>query len=92
MAEAVFADRASKKPHLARRIKVDSCGTAAYHVGEEPDERTVATCEKVCGVCSCLGVAVRGMAGLGLIGDCLGWVAWCAHRFTCEGAESGGFP
>lgn len=47
MAEAVFADRARKRPHLAHRIKVDSCGTAAYHVGEEPDERTVATCEKV---------------------------------------------
>ncbi|KAJ9104039.1 hypothetical protein QFC19_004173 [Naganishia cerealis] len=46
MAEAVFADQASKKPHLAKRIKVDSCGTAAYHVGEEPDERTVATCRK----------------------------------------------
>ncbi|KAJ9124364.1 hypothetical protein QFC22_001164 [Naganishia vaughanmartiniae] len=46
MAEAVFADQASKKPHLAPRIKVDSCGTAAYHVGEEPDERTVATCRK----------------------------------------------
>jgi len=25
---------------------VDSAGTAGYHVGEEPDERTVQTCEK----------------------------------------------
>jgi len=25
---------------------VDSAGTAAYHEGEEPDDRTVATCKK----------------------------------------------
>lgn len=46
MAEAVFAARAHLTP-LAPRIKIDSCGTAAYHVGETPDERTVATCRKV---------------------------------------------
>jgi len=28
-------------------ILVDSAGTGAYHIGEEPDERTTATCEKV---------------------------------------------
>ncbi|KAF8320128.1 phosphotyrosine protein phosphatases I [Clavulina sp. PMI_390] len=27
-------------------VFVDSAGTAAYHVGEEPDERTTATCKK----------------------------------------------
>lgn len=27
-------------------IIVDSAGTSAYHVGEEPDERSVATCKK----------------------------------------------
>jgi len=27
-------------------ITVDSAGTAGYHVGEEPDDRTTATCEK----------------------------------------------
>ncbi|KAH9982356.1 phosphotyrosine protein phosphatase I superfamily [Lactifluus volemus] len=27
-------------------LTVDSAGTAAYHVGEEPDERTVITCKK----------------------------------------------
>jgi len=27
-------------------IKVDSAGTASYHVGEEPDERSVAICQK----------------------------------------------
>jgi low molecular weight phosphotyrosine protein phosphatase len=44
MGEAVLKD-------IARRrgvpIEVDSCGTAGYHVGEEPDERTVETCRKV---------------------------------------------
>lgn len=45
----MLAHRASLRPHLVEKyeIKVDSCGTAAYHVGEEPDERTVATCQKV---------------------------------------------
>jgi protein-tyrosine-phosphatase len=50
MAEAVFAARAAQTP-LAPRLKVDSCGTAAYHVGETPDERTVATCQKVSQAC-----------------------------------------
>lgn len=27
-------------------IHVDSAGTAAYHVGEDPDDRTIATCRK----------------------------------------------
>jgi low molecular weight phosphotyrosine protein phosphatase len=27
-------------------LTVDSCGTAGYHVGEEPDDRSVATCRK----------------------------------------------
>jgi len=27
-------------------LVVDSAGTAAYHVGEEPDDRTTATCKK----------------------------------------------
>ncbi|GJJ09540.1 hypothetical protein Clacol_003763 [Clathrus columnatus] len=42
MGEAVLA-------HVAKQrnldVIVDSAGTAGYHVGEEPDERTVATCE-----------------------------------------------
>lgn len=41
MAEAVFADLASKRSALAGRIKVDSAGTAGYHGGDDPDERTV---------------------------------------------------
>lgn len=43
MGEAVLA-------HIAQQrgidIKVESAGTAGYHVGEEPDERTVDTCKK----------------------------------------------
>ncbi|PVF92005.1 putative LTP1-protein-tyrosine-phosphatase [Serendipita vermifera] len=43
MGEAVLA-------HVAKQrgidIHVESAGTAGYHVGEEPDERTVSTCKK----------------------------------------------
>lgn len=89
MAEAVFASRASRKPHLARRIKVDSCGTAAYHVGEAPDERTVATCEKVCRSFSSLPRVPLSCLLLELI-----WAVWVARRtdrFPCAGPQSGGF-
>ncbi|KAL7417384.1 putative LTP1-protein-tyrosine-phosphatase [Mrakia frigida] len=43
MAEAVF-DSEAKKRGLS--IKVDSAGTGGYHVGDDPDPRTVATCQK----------------------------------------------
>ncbi|KAJ3516454.1 hypothetical protein NLJ89_g1104 [Agrocybe chaxingu] len=43
MGEAVLKDVAKKR---GIGITVDSCGTAGYHVGEEPDERTVAVCKK----------------------------------------------
>jgi len=43
MGHAVMEHEAKKK---GLNIKVDSAGTAAYHEGEEPDERTVATCKK----------------------------------------------
>ncbi|BGP53233.1 hypothetical protein JCM8202_002560 [Rhodotorula sphaerocarpa] len=43
LAEAVFADVVHKR---GLDIKVDSAGTAGYHVGEEPDERSVAVCQK----------------------------------------------
>ncbi|CED82136.1 phosphotyrosine protein phosphatase [Phaffia rhodozyma] len=42
MAEAVFAHEASQRGF---DVKVDSAGTAAYHVGETPDARTVSTCK-----------------------------------------------
>ncbi|GAA5826225.1 hypothetical protein JCM11251_007215 [Rhodosporidiobolus azoricus] len=44
LAEAVFANICKQRGY--DEIKVDSCGTAGYHVGEEPDERSVAVCRK----------------------------------------------
>jgi len=43
MGEAVLKDIAKKR---GIDIVVDSCGTARYHAGESPDERTVAVCRK----------------------------------------------
>ncbi|KAJ7275187.1 phosphotyrosine protein phosphatase I superfamily [Mycena haematopus] len=45
MGEAVLAAAAKKR---GLNIVVDSCGTAGYHTGEDPDDRirTVATCKK----------------------------------------------
>ncbi|TEB38998.1 phosphotyrosine protein phosphatase [Coprinellus micaceus] len=43
MGEAVLQHIAKER---GLEIKVDSAGTAGYHVGEEPDERTVATCKR----------------------------------------------
>jgi len=43
MGHAVLAHEAKKR---SLPVEVDSAGTAAYHVGEPPDERTVATCKK----------------------------------------------
>jgi low molecular weight phosphotyrosine protein phosphatase len=49
MAEAVFEHQLKQRSSevQSRVVKVDSCGTGAYHVGDEPDERTVETCKKV---------------------------------------------
>ncbi|KAG7099015.1 hypothetical protein E1B28_000898 [Marasmius oreades] len=44
MGEAVLRDIAKNR---GLDIHVDSCGTGAYHVGEDPDDRTVAICKKV---------------------------------------------
>jgi len=44
MGEAVLRDVATKRG--LSDITVDSCGTAGYHVGEDPDDRTVLTCKK----------------------------------------------
>ncbi|KAK2461647.1 hypothetical protein APHAL10511_006110 [Amanita phalloides] len=41
MGEAVLRDVAAKR---GIEITVDSCGTSGYHVGEEPDGRTIAVC------------------------------------------------
>ncbi|KAF9880634.1 phosphotyrosine protein phosphatase [Colletotrichum karsti] len=45
MAEGIFRDIAQKPPYKGLIAKVDSCGTAAYHVGDPPDERTMMTLE-----------------------------------------------
>ena len=54
MGEAVLKDIARKR---GVPIVVDSCGTAGYHVGEEPDERCVQVihiCMKRGGPCTIL--------------------------------------
>ncbi|KAF8592044.1 phosphotyrosine protein phosphatase [Ramaria rubella] len=43
MGEAVLAHQVKER---GLDVKVDSAGTAGYHVGEEPDERSTATCRK----------------------------------------------
>ncbi|EAU92692.1 phosphotyrosine protein phosphatase [Coprinopsis cinerea okayama7 len=43
MGEAVLRHTAKER---GLDIKVDSAGTAGYHIGEDPDERTTAVCKK----------------------------------------------
>ena len=45
MAEAVFQNltKPSDKPHRPQIAEIDSAGTAAYHVGSDPDPRTMST-------------------------------------------------
>ncbi|CAI4212195.1 unnamed protein product [Parascedosporium putredinis] len=43
MAEGVFQSVAGKAPYKDLIEEIDSCGTAAYHVGSPPDHRTMAT-------------------------------------------------
>lgn len=45
MAEGVFRALVAQPPYQARIAVVDSCGTAAYHAGSGPDERTMQTLE-----------------------------------------------
>jgi len=56
MGEAVLKDIARER---GIPIVVDSCGTAGYHVGEEPDERTVNTCRKHNVPIDCLARQIR---------------------------------
>lgn len=44
-AHAVFQAYVDKA-NLSNRIEVDSAGTAAYHIGHSPDERSVAAAQK----------------------------------------------
>ncbi len=41
-AEAVFRRKLAELPQLEALLKVDSAGTAAYHVGNPPDRRSTA--------------------------------------------------
>ncbi|GAO17925.1 uncharacterized protein UV8b_00382 [Ustilaginoidea virens] len=45
MAEGVFQNLAKQPQYKGRIGKIDSCGTAAYHTGEEPDSRTLSALE-----------------------------------------------
>lgn len=48
MAEGVFQSltRPESEPSHPLISKIDSCGTGAYHVGDSPDPRTMATLEE----------------------------------------------
>lgn len=46
MAEGVFQSITSKPPYQGLVSKLDSCGTGAYHVGDDPDDRTMETLAK----------------------------------------------
>ncbi len=45
LAEAIFKDKITKKG-LSDKIKSDSCGTANYHTGKAPDNRSIEIAEK----------------------------------------------
>lgn len=45
LAEAIFKKKLENEA-LSKKIQVDSAGTANYHVGENPDPRTVEIAEK----------------------------------------------
>lgn len=46
MAEGVFQSLTSKPPYQGLIKNLDSCGTGAYHVGDDPDDRTMSTLEE----------------------------------------------
>lgn len=45
LAEAVFNDYIEKH-NLANKFEADSAGTASYHIGSQPDERTIKVAKK----------------------------------------------
>lgn len=45
LAEAIFKDKLKKKG-LEQFFEVDSCGTSNYHIGDQPDSRTIANARK----------------------------------------------
>ena len=40
LAEGIFKKKVEEKG-LADRFVIDSCGTSNYHIGEQPDRRTI---------------------------------------------------
>ncbi|CAL9727613.1 low molecular weight phosphotyrosine protein phosphatase [Monosporozyma unispora] len=46
MAEAVFAHTVKTQGLESHFSKIESFGTARYHIGESPDERSSSTCEE----------------------------------------------
>ncbi|KAM3556251.1 hypothetical protein MY1884_005165 [Beauveria asiatica] len=46
MAEGIFRHLAQKPEWKDKIGRIDSCGTAAYHTGDSPDDRTMATLEE----------------------------------------------
>jgi len=45
LAEAIFKDKVREKD-LEHFFEIDSCGTSDYHIGEQPDRRTIANALK----------------------------------------------
>ncbi|KAM0754944.1 LMWPc-domain-containing protein [Meredithblackwellia eburnea MCA 4105] len=46
LAEAVFAHMVKERKLEGKITRIDSAGTGGYHIGEEPDDRSVAICRK----------------------------------------------
>ncbi|KAF3023583.1 hypothetical protein E8E14_011597 [Neopestalotiopsis sp. 37M] len=46
MAEGVFRSLVKEPPYNDLVGNIDSCGTGAYHAGDDPDDRTMSTLEK----------------------------------------------
>lgn len=44
LAEGIFKEKVRNRG-LENKIEIDSCGTSAYHLGEQPDKRAQATAE-----------------------------------------------
>lgn len=45
LAEAIFMDKVTRK-NLLHHFEIDSCGTSNYHIGDQPDSRTIASAHK----------------------------------------------
>lgn len=45
LAEAIFKHKI-KERGLAHLVEADSCGTSNYHIGDQPDSRTIANAKK----------------------------------------------